>query len=220
MSDDETGVCLQTLRSQGATSVTVELLREVFCSRCRQPKCIHSALLKGLWLQRMQTQEDKLLYNPVFADESHPLAGKHEFKSMIREAIRLNIAERRGDWEIPSDEEVDGYVSQQVGNMVRSPEEPPESEPPKKDLGIIDMKPPPGFMSMEPPEKKVPHPGDIQVFSNTETPIEGVMVDGSPATASQDPRSTGWKTVLPSSSTETVLSPGSNKVTVTGEKDD
>jgi len=54
------------------------------------------------WLHRMETQPDYLLNHPIFSTletPEHMRIHEMNFKDMFQEAMRLEIADQRGDWE-------------------------------------------------------------------------------------------------------------------------
>lgn len=85
--------------------------QEMFCQRCKNPECYRAAWGDSLFSQRVATQADRLLHNPRFAD---PNDSKYDniralhFKDMIEQAMRLEIADRRGDWQVPEINITDG----------------------------------------------------------------------------------------------------------------
>lgn len=91
-------------RADLGAGLKVDDLRHRFCVICRQPKCGHAKFGDSEWLQRMLTQEERLLNNPRKAPPNDPLwemVSKMNFEDMMRQAIRMEIADRRGDWQVP-----------------------------------------------------------------------------------------------------------------------
>lgn len=103
--------------------------QQTFCQRCRNPDCDLAAWGTGLFDRRVATQAERLL-NPQQADPRLPKYARiveTEFPSMMREAMMLEIADRRGDWEVPEIAVVDGRIetaspatTQAVDNAVRN----------------------------------------------------------------------------------------------------
>ena len=85
-----------------------EDFRRHFCQRCGNVECLDSAGGKSPWLHRITTQVERLLNNPNLADPDDPRF-KHlqslDFPSMLREAMALEVSSRKGDWEIPTQED-------------------------------------------------------------------------------------------------------------------
>lgn len=76
--------------------------RETFCQRCRQPNCDLAQWSGDLFTQRTSTQADRLL-RPTQADPtSSRYEGLKDFQDMLQQAMTLEIADRRGDWNVPS----------------------------------------------------------------------------------------------------------------------
>lgn len=86
-----------------------EQFTATFCNRCTNPDCSRSTAGKLRWTQRMSTQEDRLLINPNFADPRDPKYTpivNLDFKNLLRQALTIEIASRKGDWSVPSEMEV------------------------------------------------------------------------------------------------------------------
>lgn len=82
---------------------------QTFCRRCRNYTCTNAGWADSAWEARMRTQVDRLFEERTEADPNDPryeAVRSAEFPSLLRQAIRLNIAESRGDWAIPSDSDV------------------------------------------------------------------------------------------------------------------
>jgi len=156
----------------------------------------------------MSTQVERLLTNPNFAGVEHPkyaILQEADFPNLLREAMRLEISARRGDWEIPEvpitdgqDETAKGTTSDAVDDAVRAlakargggePDLPDrhiaeaqefrsETEEMISDLPLVEeaeSKP----QDVVPPEQEdAPHIGYPHQI-NTPFPSDGVMLDGS-----------------------------------------
>lgn len=90
-----------------------------FCAACRNPECERTGFRQdNPWFFRILTQKERLLDNPNFADPRDPafndVRESLEFQSMVRQALKLQIADDRGDWSIPTEAEVD-KLAQQAG---------------------------------------------------------------------------------------------------------
>lgn len=73
--------------------------RATFCNHCRNPECALAGWSKDLFSQRVQAQED-LLFNPKRGMANRPLT---DFGDLLHKAVRLEIADRRGDWSLPEE---------------------------------------------------------------------------------------------------------------------
>jgi hypothetical protein len=116
---DLTESCLLDMENK----YTESQLRRRYCRQCRNPECGNSVGLGSLFAKRMQTQEDVLLNNPLFADETHPkyfMLREIDFPEMLQEAIRLETADKKGDWEVPT---VDDQLSLIDGTLKESSKE-------------------------------------------------------------------------------------------------
>jgi len=77
---------------------------QTFCYRCRNHECSNASWGGSIWQSRMRIQQDKLLDNPHFAHPDNPQFDhirERDFPSLLEKAIQLEIADKRGDWEIP-----------------------------------------------------------------------------------------------------------------------
>lgn len=107
---DLTDRCLSEaakIEERTARASTTEELRKKYCDRCMNQICGHAkrSALFSLWGQRMLTQEDRLLNNPNFADENDPrfdLIRRLNFQDMAHRAVQMEVADRRGDWQVPN----------------------------------------------------------------------------------------------------------------------
>lgn len=77
--------------------------RELFCVRCRNPGCEAAGWSKDHFGRRVATQADRLL-NPLRADPRLPKYAQvtaEDFADMLAQAVRYEVASRRGDWDVP-----------------------------------------------------------------------------------------------------------------------
>lgn len=72
------------------------------------------------WQQRISTQVDRLLINPKFGspDNYGPEVRELNFPSMFREAMRIEIADRKQDWSVPTDKEINQVLEFAVQKTV------------------------------------------------------------------------------------------------------
>jgi len=106
---DLTSGCLEDLSKQAGKKVSEMELRQTFCQACRNHTCDYAKLANLEWEQRMRTQVDRM-FGPLRQTASlDDPRWKHmraiDFPSLIREAIRLEVADRRGDWMVPGEDE-------------------------------------------------------------------------------------------------------------------
>jgi hypothetical protein len=137
---------------------------------------------------------------------------KMNFPSLFREAIRIELSDRKGDWNVVSDQEVDAVLGK--GGLLVGPTGLPITTPPKPEVPEEDEAPklPPAFavtVETEPelfPQEREPEPSPEPVRKpnppkqppkqppprmpqqgipmNTEIPPEGIMLDGGPTPSS------------------------------------
>lgn len=171
-----------------------------FCRVCKNQECHRAGWGESRWVERMSTQVDRLLDNPTFADPRDPQyrhIREHDFPDLLREAIRVEIIEQKGDWSIPT--EVDVMTSVGAKGVQVQPELTPSSTTqdekegqkidPDKTSDTIgsDSNTPPNFQrenltsqqadpnrQIKPQEKK-----GVSLYTNTPFPKEGLMIDGS-----------------------------------------
>ena len=116
-----------------AAGMSPNQFSETFCRVCMNAECGRSAANGSTWFRRVSTQEDRLLNNPNFADPRDPRyrdIAHLDFRSALKEAIALEISERRGDWSVPTDAEVAIEASRvAAGQGMSYPAENPLPEP-------------------------------------------------------------------------------------------
>jgi hypothetical protein len=83
---------------------------EVFCKHCRNPECVRAEWAADRFSARVATQEERF-FNPLRADPRLPKYVRifeAEFEDMLHQAMQLEIADQKGDWEIPEVPILDG----------------------------------------------------------------------------------------------------------------
>jgi len=90
--------------------------KNTFCANCMNAGCKNSKGSGMSWVKRIMTQEDTLLNNPKFADPSDPRF-RHlvDFQDKLREALAIEVATQRGDWEVPTSREIGQAAAELVG---------------------------------------------------------------------------------------------------------
>jgi hypothetical protein len=105
----------RSMRNQVKRDFQLPDLRDLFCADCRNPECQHALLSVNPWEDRMATQVSRLLENPRFGDILDPrfqhLQGM-DFRNLLRETIKVHLAEKRGDWSVPTQREVDAAMGE------------------------------------------------------------------------------------------------------------
>jgi hypothetical protein len=121
-------------------TMSPQQFRETFCANCLNAGCKNSTAAGSKWIQRMLTQEDRLLDNPLFADENDPqfrAIREQDFQDMVRQALAIEVSTRKGDWSVPTDAEIGAVAAEMVG-MVPPPSgfkakaDPEEPQPPER----------------------------------------------------------------------------------------
>ena len=141
--------------------ISPEDFRKNFCEACMNAGCVNSKGVGTSWVKRIATQEERLLINPNFADMNDPrwggLAG-NDFKNMIQEALAIEISTRRGDWSIPTQEEIGRAAAEVVGFI---------PAPPAK---LVDEVAVTGLdgKALLPPKTKAPKEREVQVVTEVE----------------------------------------------------
>ncbi len=159
--------------------------REIFCNRCKNPRCELAQGGDSRWANRMITQEDRLLRNPKFADTKDPKYDKirlQNFLSLVNEAIELNTQESAADWDLKWDSaQPEMFVSTQEPKPVEEKAIPQaEILVEEKIEVIVDKTPDPVTVPDQVIREESPIKPTRVSFLNTPFPSEGVMVDGSP----------------------------------------
>jgi hypothetical protein len=107
--------------------MTPQQFETTFCQICRNGICDRSAANGVQWLKRILTQQERLLDNPHFADPNDPSFAsirERDFPSTLKEAMRLEISERKGDWSVPTEIETNAYALEMMGIVSPAPSEP------------------------------------------------------------------------------------------------
>lgn len=160
--NDYLEVCVSDISGHGPKDYPA--FKETFCKRCRNRDCQHAKWADDKFSARVNTQVDRFFNNPNRADQGAPqYAQIPDFANMLREAIRLEAADRRGDWSVP--------------------EEPRE----RPSITVVDPNPTPDLSLSPVPEKpaRIILPPSVQ--GNTPR-REGIVLPGGPTKESlQEP---------------------------------
>lgn len=88
----------------------VSEFKDLFCQRCWNPDCRRAGQSETSWYHRVSTQVRRLLENPNIANYNDPKFYniiKQKFEDKRREALKIEIANKKGDWTVPSEEEIE-----------------------------------------------------------------------------------------------------------------
>ena len=111
--------------------MTQEQFGQTFCRVCLNPECSRSSVDGSSWAQRIATQEERLLIRPKFADPDDPQyrdIARLDFPSMFRQALAIEIADRRNDWTIPTEADIAQEAAKVVEALPPTPPTPPTPE--------------------------------------------------------------------------------------------
>jgi len=92
--------------------------KRTFCDVCMNANCRNSAGTGMKWSDRMRTQADRLLHNPRFSDPNDPNYrgfASMNFEDRLREALSIQVANRKGDWTVPTDAEIGRAAAELAG---------------------------------------------------------------------------------------------------------
>lgn len=107
-----------------ARAMPPEQFKQTFCAVCQNGGCKNSRAAGTLWARRMATQVEDLLTNPKFADMDDPMFREIrslDFRDKVREALAIEVSNRKGDWSIPTDREVAQFAAELTGIEAPAP---------------------------------------------------------------------------------------------------
>lgn len=189
--------CMSDLKTTDTAAFT-----ETFCQRCRQQGCARAKWSGDKFGARVANQVDRLLH----PDRADPKSSRYEyipdFKDMFTEAMRLEISDRRGDWNVPVIPDFDKMHMPKhmiYSEPVIDPEVPVDglADPTSAEDTTVSLPPrraPEGVPATVVPAPKV---GAAQVrMGNTSVPAGGLVLGGSvsrPSKPVHDP----WAAPIP-----------------------
>jgi hypothetical protein len=167
--------------------------KETFCNRCRNQNCVNAGWASSTFDERVRTQVDRLLVNPLQArpEDSRfdPIRAMH----FVEVAAAISIARRADPWAGPGvhlaepdpetvkSQVVEDAVSRLAEARGKKPRAPTaiaiETEGPPEPAPVAEPEPPPA-----PRPQPVANPPPLAMI-NTEFPDEGVMIGGGPPPA-------------------------------------
>jgi hypothetical protein len=166
----------------------------LFCRRCRNPDCVRAGWSQDQFSERVAGQSD-LLLNPKMAnpnDPRHRRVRGMDFPDLLREAVRLEASDVRGDWTLPADavhlapvpvELAPDKSEELVEKAVRSlrKETGPSEETDEAEVETLEASSPPNTIQRPTPvradEQTAPR-GFVPPARNTGDQMEGIMVGG------------------------------------------
>lgn len=181
----------------GTCSATIPIgeLKELWCTRCKNPECVNAGWAESKWHGRMLTQVDRLLDHPSFADIKDPRW--KEITNLgfleIKEPISIVSEESwdgpgvhlsNPDTSVSSAMMVDQAVAALSGKEIKPMESPKTAEHP---MSFMD--------GGAPPDPVKPQETTASNKTNTDFPDEGLMIDGStPSTPAVQKMNDPWST--------------------------
>jgi hypothetical protein len=165
-----------------------EDFRKQFCNNCMNSGCSNSKGAGMGWVQRMSTQEERLLTNPLFADPNEAQfrqIAEMDFRDTLRKALAIEIADRRGDWEVPTDAEIGVAAAELTGMSHPSgfQASSPLEEPPQRLVDEVKIHDKPARETPLPvmtlsADKQSAHLGTAQVVTDRLVPREEPELEG------------------------------------------
>ena len=182
--------------------MSVTNFEQRFCRVCKNQECHRAGWGESQWVSRISTQVDRLLTNPNFADPRDPKfrhIREHDFPDLLKEAIRVEIVDQRGDWSIPTEEDVKSSITPHGIRAVPPNELTPSSNTQEENVGqnLTQEQPPQNsgsdlksdqnndrenLSSQQPiPDRQIntDKKRGVGIFTNTPFPKGGLMIDGS-----------------------------------------
>jgi len=179
---------------QAQFQLTEQEFRGTFCQRCKNQDCELAEWGDSDWVDRISTQVERLLTNPLFANPNDPryqALQQIPFADMAHRAYQLEIADQKGDWEIPeilvtdgqsevADREVTSAVDRAVKSLQGEEIEEIQEEETKEEVIPLVLEEPIREMEREPPRS------DVAVLN----PSEGIVLEGGfqPSLLSSEPK--------------------------------
>jgi len=183
------------LRECNDQNVPPQEFNQIFCVRCRNPECSRAGYAGSLWTNRITTQVERLLENPLFADLSMPKYAKVnalDFPDALRQALRIEVANKRKDWELPPEDLTPEQAMRELAAL------PDKQEPATRAASLSvtmqeDTVEAPDEPAAVPEVSRTPAPqatvlATLPARTNTAFPVGGIMLDGSRPTNTATPR--------------------------------
>lgn len=110
MTDELKGCMDSTKELNKDGKLTVSDFQSIFCVKCRRKECVHAKGWQDQFYSRVSTQPERF-FNPKLANPNDPkYSNLADFVNMVQEAMRIEIADKRNDWEIPEIPIIDGVI--------------------------------------------------------------------------------------------------------------
>lgn len=179
--------------------------KETFCKRCRNQNCVNAGWASSTFDERVRTQVDRLLVNPLQARPEDSRFDSIRAMHFVEVAAAISIARRTDPWAGPgvhlANPDPETLKSQVVEEAVSRLAEARGRKPPVA-ISVEEESPeePPATLPQAPPERRegsvpavtAPKLQSVASSINTDFPEEGVMIGGglvppSPARQEVDP---------------------------------
>ena len=215
MMDDFLEECLTDLA--GPNNKDYRAFQETFCTRCRNPQCKHAKWAADQFGARVSTQVDRF-FKPLLGDVKEPkYAMLVDFQDRLRQAMQLEIANKRGDWEVPEIPILDGRpelagtkttsaVDEAIRQLAGAKGNTAPSLPSPDDEAPIETPGPPQAREvLRPPVPQKTAPPAVPSKGNTPVPEGGILLGG-PSRKPPAPAVDPW--AVPAHRDAPVVSPG------------
>lgn len=191
------------MRECNDQNVAIPDFVNIFCARCRNSDCTRAGYAGSLWSDRMSTQVERLLSNPQFADLSLPLYAQinaNDFPDAMRQALRIEIANKRKDWETPPEDIDPIEAMKELAGHTPNTATPPKHE--GLEITVLTEEEGEATPDVAPPKPSEPLRANLTgtdkqpvllTRTNTAFPVGGVMIGGAqpsrkePVPAGADP---------------------------------
>ncbi len=170
--------------------------KETFCKRCRNQNCANAGWASATFDERVRTQVDRLLRNPLQARPEDTRFDPIRAMHFVEVAAAISLARRADPWAGPgvhlADPDPEMAKSQVVEEAVSRLAEARGKRPAPTAIAVEEEKPLPSPVVVVTPAVVAPAPlppppakpvavAPVAVI-NTDFPDEGVMIGGGPAT--------------------------------------
>lgn len=171
--------------------------KETFCKRCRNQNCVNAGWASSSFDERVRTQVDRLLVNPLQARPEDTRFDPIRAMHFVEVAAAISLARRADPWAGPgvhlAEPDPETAKSQVVEDAVFRLSEARGKKPPAPTVIAIETEgvpdPVPVAEPEPPPAPRPQTPANLKplLTINTEFPDEGVMIGGGRAPADHYP---------------------------------
>lgn len=159
--------------------------KETFCKRCRNQNCVNAGWASASFDERVRTQVDRLLVNPLQARPEDTRFDPIRAMHFVEVAAAISLARRADPWAGPgvhlAEPDPETAKSQVVEEAVSRLAEARGKKPAPTVIAVEEEKPLPPMPPAAPIPAKPVAVAPVAAI-NTEFPEEGVMIGGGPVT--------------------------------------